>query len=296
MYLNYIFDRICVTTRFVGFSVYIYLTVLYGKFTANNIIQNANIYLNGSLLCKGTDTTLYFEDIIEFCLHKKNSNFIPVFDFLDIIHEETSYVTLNKNSSTITHSLCECTKYTLSNKLLYFYPQLYCVPRCGIVHRLDKFTVGIIIVVCSLFMYYNFLENLRNSSVTRVYETIVHGVLYLDGCINVPIKTCSNVTQRVISNVFGKYSITFYCVIKQLIDYTYVAVYLGTGRKHQIRAHFSCIKHPIVGDILYGGAAICCDMYKPVLYARQIIFKNCRNRSVFIFLQVCHSVRVYLSR
>lgn len=295
MYLRCIVERICVTKRFVGFSIYTYLTALYGKFIANNIMQNVNIYLNGLLLCKTTNTLLYLDDILEFRLHGRTSSYIPVFDFLDVVEEGTSYALINKNSSTITHSLSEYIRYTLSNKLLYFYPQLYCVPRCGIVHRLDKFTMGIIIVAHSLFMYYNFLENLRNSSVTRVYETIVHGTLSLGGCINVPIKTCSNTTQRVTTHVLGKYSITFYCIIKSLINHTYVAVYLGTGRKHQIRVHFSCINYPIVGDILYEGADVCCDVSKPVLCARQIIFKNCRNRFVFIFLQVCYGVRMYLS-
>lgn len=296
MYMNYITDRVYVTKRFVGFTIHIYLTVLYGKFTANKIIQNANVYLNGLLLKKKTNTILYLGDIVEFCLHRRNSNCIPVFDFLDIVDEGTSYVVINKNSNTITHSICEYVRCTLSDKLLYLYPQLFCVPRCGIVHRLDKFTVGIIIVVCSLFMYYNFLENLRSSSVVRVYETIVHGVLLLSGCIDVPVETCPSNTQRVTTSALGKYAITFYCIKESFINFTYVAVYLGTGRKHQIRVHFNCINHPVVGDILYEGANTYCDISKPVLHARQIIFKSCRNRSVLIFLQVCYTIRVYLSR
>ena len=130
------------------------------------------------------------------------------------------------------------------------------VLRPGIVHRIDMDTTGVLIVCKNDFSHSSISAQLKEHSVTRRYEAIVHGVLKEDeGCINAPIGRHPIERKKMSINYKnGKNAVTHYRVLNRLKQYTHVECRLETGRTHQIRVHMASIGHPLLGDSVYGPA------------------------------------------
>jgi 23S rRNA pseudouridine1911/1915/1917 synthase len=130
------------------------------------------------------------------------------------------------------------------------------VMRPGIVHRIDMDTTGSLLVCKNDFTHQNLALQLKEHSINRVYEAIVHGNLKEDeGTVNAPIGR--HPTDRKKMSVYAKQSreaITHYQVLERFGNYTHIRCKLETGRTHQIRVHMSSIGHPLVGDQVYGPA------------------------------------------
>jgi len=151
----------------------------------------------------------------------------------------------------------------LIDELIKKYPELKDVgeaPRYGIVHRLDKDTSGVLLVAKSNYGL-NFLQKqFINRGVEKKYICLVEGVVKTDkGKIETLIGRApgDKRKQKAYSlgdpNTKGKReAITEYKVLKRFHDYTLLEVSIKTGRRHQIRCHFSYLQHPIAGDKLYG--------------------------------------------
>ena len=90
--------------------------------------------------------------------------------------------------------------------------------------------------------------------VTKKYRAIVRGVIKEDsGEINAPLAPDKkNGKKRRVDYENGKEAITLYEVLKRFKNHSYVEITIKTGRTHQIRAHFSHINKPVLGDTLYG--------------------------------------------
>src|SRR5690606_4895099 len=96
---------------------------------------------------------------------------------LDVIYEDDHLLLINKPADLVVHPAAGHASGTLLNGLLHHAPQLYEVPRAGIVHRLDKDTTGIMVVAKSLIAHTSLVEQLQQRSVGRIYEAIVLGVV-----------------------------------------------------------------------------------------------------------------------
>jgi len=151
---------------------------------------------------------------------------------------------------------------TLIDELIKKYPDLNSVgeaPRYGIVHRLDKDTSGILLVAKTnqalIFLQKQFISR----GVEKKYICLVEGVVKTDkGKIETLMgrapgdKRKQKVYPLGEVNLKGKReAITEYKVLERYQDYTLLEVEIKTGRRHQIRCHFSYLQHPIVGDKLY---------------------------------------------
>ncbi|MGA4669721.1 RluA family pseudouridine synthase [Propionibacteriaceae bacterium Y1923] len=126
--------------------------------------------------------------------------------------------------------------------------------RQGIVQRLDVGTSGLMVVAKSEHAYSVLKQAFRDRTVDKTYHALVQGHPDpFEGTIDAPIARHpgSDWKMAVVSD--GRRSVTHYETIEAFVAATLLRIHLETGRTHQIRVHMSAIKHPCVGDPLYGG-------------------------------------------
>lgn len=125
--------------------------------------------------------------------------------------------------------------------------------RQGIVHRLDVGTSGLMVVTKNEGAYSVMKKAFKDRTVTKVYHTLVQGLPDpLRGTIDAPIGRHPGSEWKFAVNEDGKHAITHYEVLEAFGPASLVEVHLETGRTHQIRVHFSALRHPCTGDLTYG--------------------------------------------
>ncbi|ROS77223.1 RluA family pseudouridine synthase [Cellulomonas sp. PhB143] len=125
--------------------------------------------------------------------------------------------------------------------------------RQGIVHRLDAGTSGLMVVAKSELAYTGLKRAFKERTVEKVYHALVQGHPEpTTGTIDAPIGRHPSSDWRFAVTADGKPSVTHYEVLEMLPAASLVEVHLETGRTHQIRVHFSALRHPLVGDATYG--------------------------------------------
>lgn len=172
---------------------------------------------------------------------------------LDIVFEDDDIIVINKPTDLVVHPGAGNLSGTLLNALLNHYPDIEQVPRAGIVHRLDKDTTGLMVVAKNLSAQTHLVNQLQAREMGREYEAVVLGNMIAGGMVEANIGR--HATKRTLMAVreTGKPAVTHYRVKQKFRAHTHLRLKLETGRTHQIRVHMSHIKHPLVGDIQYGG-------------------------------------------
>jgi 23S rRNA pseudouridine1911/1915/1917 synthase len=174
---------------------------------------------------------------------------------LDILYEDDDLLVINKPAGLVVHPAAGNPAGTLLNGLLHHAPSLETLPRAGIVHRLDKDTSGLLVVARSQRAHKQLVEMLQQRDIHREYRTIVHGRMVAGGTVDEPIGR--HPTQRkkmaVLYSESAKPAMTDYRVLERFRAHCLLQVKLHSGRTHQIRVHMAHIRHPVVGDPLYGG-------------------------------------------
>ncbi|WP_185873227.1 RluA family pseudouridine synthase [Blattabacterium cuenoti] len=195
---------------------------------------------------------------------------------IDVIHEDNDILIINKPPGLVVHpgngnqsgTLMNGIKYYLNNSYLY---------RCGLVHRLDKDTSGILIIAKNNNSQKNLNKQFYLKTIKREYRALIWGKIPNEyGIIEGFIKRDPKNRKKMINSSFnnhGKYSITYYNVIERFNKYlTYISCKLGTGRTHQIRVHFKYIGYPIFNDILYSKRKL---FFKKISKKYKFFFKEC---------------------
>jgi len=122
------------------------------------------------------------------------------------------------------------------------------------IHRLDDDTSGPVLYAKNEFAQQRLDELMRNKEIERQYVAIVHGQLKTKkGTIRESIGKDRHQPKRRIVTPKGDDAVTHYEVLESNEKFSVVKLSLETGRTHQIRVHMSHIRHPLVGDYLYGG-------------------------------------------
>lgn len=177
---------------------------------------------------------------------------------LDILYEDQDVILVNKPKGMVVHPAAGHYSHTLVNGLMYHCKDqlsgINGVMRPGIVHRIDMDTTGVIIACKNDMAHNSIAAQLKEHSITRRYQAIVHGVLKNDaGTVEGPIGRHPTDRKKMSINYNnGKSAVTHYKVLKRFRQYTHVECRLETGRTHQIRVHMASIGHPLLGDLVYG--------------------------------------------
>lgn len=172
---------------------------------------------------------------------------------LNIVYEDDSLLVIDKPAGFVVHPGAGNREGTLLNALLHHFPPLQCIPRAGIVHRLDKDTTGLLVVAKTLQAHTHLVQQLQARSMGREYVAVVQGLVRAGGTVNAAIGRHTLQRQRMAVTAGGKPAVTHYKVLERFLAHSYLQLKLESGRTHQIRVHMAHIGHPVVGDPVYGG-------------------------------------------
>lgn len=173
---------------------------------------------------------------------------------LDVLYEDEHVFVLDKPAGLVVHPGAGNPAGTLVNALLHRDPGLDKLPRAGIVHRLDKDTSGVMVVARTLPAHTALVAQLSAREVHRQYLAVVVGALVSGGTVAAAIDRHPRDRLRMAVREDGKDAVTHYRLRERFRAHTALECRLETGRTHQIRVHMAHLKHPIVGDPLYGGS------------------------------------------
>ena len=220
------------------------------------LIKDELVFVNGK--ARKASYRVKVDDEIEFEIPDAVVPEIPAEDIpLSILYEDDDILIVDKPKGMVVHPAPGHYSGTLVNAVMFHCKDglsgINGVMRPGIVHRIDKDTTGSI-VICKNDMSHNAVAaQLKEHSITRKYHAIVYGKMSTeDGRIDAPIgRDTKDRKKMAVSVENGKPAVTYYRVLKEFKEYTYIECELETGRTHQIRVHMASIGHSVLGDTVY---------------------------------------------
>ncbi|HTP09161.1 MAG TPA: RluA family pseudouridine synthase [Anaerolineae bacterium] len=221
------------------------------------LIDDGFITLNGSI-CKASDKVEQGDVIVVRVPPPVPAELIAEDIPLTIVYEDDDVVVIDKPAGLVVHPAAGHDSGTLVNALLGHIPDLEGIGgevRPGIVHRLDKDTSGLIIAAKNDRALQFLQEQFKSRTIKKMYLALVEGIVEpREGIIDAPIGRSKTDRKKMAVTREGRSARTRYRVrqIYRQPDLSLVEAYPETGRTHQIRVHFAWVKHPLVGDEVYG--------------------------------------------
>ena len=236
----------------------------YSRSFIQKLFETSGVSVNGQV-CSSKKQKCRKGDLVEILIPKPEKIEVMAEDIpLDIVYEDDDMLVVNKPAGMVVHPAPGNLSGTLVNALMYHCGEelssINGVIRPGIVHRIDKDTSGLLMVAKTDRAHTGLSEQLAQHAVTRKYRAIVYNNIREDeGTVNGaigrdPRNRLKNAVIHEGMPGYGKAkpAVTHYRVIERFGKFTFLELSLETGRTHQIRVHMSYIKHPLLGDELYG--------------------------------------------
>lgn len=224
------------------------------------------------------------DDQILMCIPPlKELEVLPESMELDILYEDEDVILINKPKDMVVHPCPGRYSGTLVNGLLAHCKDhlsgINGVLRPGIVHRIDKDTTGVLVVCKTDLAHRSLAEQLKEHSITRRYEAIVyHNFSEERGTVDAPIgRSPVDRKKMAVEYKNGKHAVTHYRVLSHLNhQFNHIECRLETGRTHQIRVHMASIRHPLLGDQIYGPKNGMAGLHGQCLHAKILGFVHPR--------------------
>jgi 23S rRNA pseudouridine1911/1915/1917 synthase len=180
---------------------------------------------------------------------------------LHIYYEDDDLAVIEKPAGLTVHPGAGTKTPTLVHGLLFHFKKLSrpeeTPDRPGIVHRIDKWTSGLLIIARNDRAHVRLSRAFQDRLVRKTYLALVHGRLRKPAgeiALNIG-RHASQRTRMTVTRGRGRTAHTSYRVVEEFDGFSLLEVEIKTGRTHQIRVHLSAIGHPVAGDNIYGAAS-----------------------------------------
>ena len=237
---------------------------------AQRLLKSGKVLLNGVSVSAPSRKVYSGQSIQLNVPNCEPSEIVPEKGDLEILHEDSELVVVNKPAGMVVHPSAGHSSGTLVNYLMHHCDDLSGIGgilRPGIVHRLDKDTSGILVAAKTDSAHLHLSSQFKQHTVKRQYQAIVWGVPSKEhGIVEASIarhpvrrKEMSIVKSNGVREddySKGKHAVTHWKVLKKFKIASLMACRLETGRTHQIRVHLTSIGHPLIGDKQYGESAL----------------------------------------
>ncbi|MDP7638989.1 MAG: RluA family pseudouridine synthase [Candidatus Hydrogenedentes bacterium] len=229
------------------------------------LIKEGRVKLNGQVSRRPSRSVALDEEVSIALPPPPSSELVPEDIPLDVLHEDADLLIVNKPSGLVVHPAPGHYTGTLVHAVLY-----HCANferptgtlsgydadplRPGIVHRLDRFTSGVMVVAKTQAAFDGLSKQAREHTFDRRYLALVQGEFKEDrGVIRASIgRSLSDRSRMAVTGVKSREAVTCFQVVERLGAASVVSLRLETGRTHQIRVHLRFAGRPVLGDPVYG--------------------------------------------
>lgn len=246
----------------------------YTRSKIEKLIKEKNILVNNKETKKSY--MLKENDVISIKEIKEEvMNVMPEKMDLNIVYEDDDVIVVNKANGVVVHPAVGNFNHTLVNGLMY-HSKLSSINgefRPGIVHRIDAYTTGLLMVAKNDKAHLALAKQLEEKTTHRKYVALVWGVINTDtGTIDAPIgRDLKDRKKMAVTDINSKDAVTHFKVLERYSNATLMELELETGRTHQIRVHMNYIGYPIVNDPVYGKRKLI-DNTGQCLHAKELGF------------------------
>ncbi|MBN1897187.1 MAG: RluA family pseudouridine synthase, partial [Spirochaetes bacterium] len=206
--------------------------------------------------------------------------------YCEIVYYDDDIIIVNKPQGLVVHPAYGHSSGTLVNAILYYFPEMKKntdLSRCGLVHRLDKDTSGLLVLARNERSHIDLSRQFKERKVKKEYAALVKGQMTeRSGSLTTGIGRDPR-DRKKMRATGDKKAFTAFEVLETFPYYSFIKLFPHTGRTHQLRVHMNHLKHPIVGDVIYSGKSIPWDDLGLMLCATRLSFFHPTNKEMVSF-------------